>query len=487
MAKTFKTQEERTLDPLDDINPHVLMGDFERLAFEQIGRDHGEAFVKVASAAMQVNVEIGWPSIRKLAQRLRDEGPIDAAGWRFATTAMPGAHEIAITAERDDQPGGWLYTCVISADKSPAGLEDDRLYREKRKAEGASHIDIVLERLRGEAPRVTPATHPEFYLSQDECKRVSNFSACAYPHNGGMPLTYDRGYAEGSLEEIKASTKFDSAFIPSAVVNVRPSLYLTVELGELASNPDIPTSDAVSDIPAAMDAMGVLTLGLRAAGLSDELRERAASLAQTRYEQYGEEYSRTLASIGAGTAFRYQGNVADKIRQACTDVWSIAAGADATHGRDDFGQVVRMLEANGHVSRSSEYDCNDMDNFCFVERLEDRQGILWIRSQHAQYRVDFLEDHETALPRWLTISAQREPDDDEDFEFSYEHGKVSPEHEGFLARFRWDDGDERFVMNYSGPFHSRTIKNLNDVLFSVRSVSCCLEQDYPNDTSTPNA
>jgi hypothetical protein len=42
-------------------------------------------------------------------------------------------------------------------------------------------------------------------------------------------------------------------------------------------------------------------------------------------------------------------------------------------------------------------------------------------------------------------------------------------------------------MNYSGPFHSRTIKNLNDVLFSVRSVSCCLERDYPNDTSTPKA
>jgi hypothetical protein len=411
---------------------------------------------------------------------------LDVAGWRFASTAMPDPYAIAITAEHADLPGGWLYTCAISPDKNAAGIEDDKQYREKRRAEGASSIDLVLESLRGEARVVTPKTNPEFYLPQDECKRVSRFSACAYVRNGGTPPAYGSDWADSELEKTKATMDFTSVFIPSAVLNVSPSLYLALDLGELATNPDIPTSDCVSDIPAAIDALGVLTLGLRAAGLSDGLHERAATLARTSYSQFGGEYDRTLASIGASTAFRHQGNAAEKISRACTDVWSISVGADATHGREDFAQVIRMLEANGHVTRSSEYDCNDMDHFSFVERLEGRQAILWLRSQHAQYRVDFVEDHETGLPRWLTVSAQYEPRDDENFEFSYDQAKVSPDDDGFLARFRWDDENERFVMNYSGPFHIRTIRSLNDILHSIRSVSCCLEQDYPNAPAAQN-
>lgn len=486
MSRNFTTQEECYLDPLEDINPHVHMESFARLALEQIGKDHGGAAADVASAAMQVSVEIGWPSVRKLAGKLRREGAMDVAGWRFAITEMPDAYLIGITAEHADLPGGWLYTSVISPDKNSEGIEYDRQYREKRKIEGASSIDLALERLRGEARVVTPKTHPEFYLAAAECKRVSRFSACAYVRNGGTPPAYRSDWADAELEKTKATMDFASVFIPSAVLNVRPSIYLSLDLGELAARPDIPTSDCVSDIPAAIDAIGVLTLGLHAAGLTDELNDRTATLARTSYSQFGGEYSRTLASIGAATAFRHQGNAADKIGRACEDVWSIAVGADVTHGREDFARVIRMLEANGHVTGSTEYDCNDLDHFSFVERLEGAHAILWLRSQHAQYRVDFVEDHETQMPRWLTISAQYESHDDENHEFSYDHTKVSPDGDGFLARFRWDDGNERFVMNYSGQFHSRTIRSLNDILHSIRSVSCCLEQDYPY-APAPNA
>lgn len=490
MVKSYTTQEERNLEPLENINPHVYMEDFERLAFEFVGMDHDKAVVETANAAAQVFMECAWPSVRGLAQKLRDEGPLEIKGWRFAATTMPGAWDLGFTVERGDEPGGWLYNCGIKPEQNRDGKEDERQYREKRMAEGAKTVDFVLESLRG-GPRITPASHPQFYLPQDDCTRVSHLSVCGYERNGGMPAIYGKSSDDGDLDSLKASADFGSNYLPARVVRVGINPYLGTDLGavlgDLARNPGIDSADTVLDIPSAAEVIDLLHLGLRAGGFSDQLRERTDGIAKSVFEQYGGEYSRTLNSIGAGTAFRHQGNIGEKLREACTDVWQIAAGADATHGLSDFVHVVRTLEAKGHTSRGSEYDCNDLDDFSFVERLDERRGILWLRNQQGQYRIDFHEDIDDGKPRWLVFSAQDEQQDVEDFEFTYDTDrKVSPDDDDFLARFRWDDEDQRFVMNYSGAFHSRTIKHMASVQFSIRSVSCCLEQDYP-DAPAPNA
>lgn len=475
---TGQDTSERMLDPLAMIDVDAAMAAFEEAAFGKPGIDHSGAFFDVASAAMQVSVEIAWPTIRRFAQKLRDEGPMTVGGWRFAPTTMSDAWQIGFTADHPTKPGGWLYNCVVEADESPEGLEERHRYREKRKAEGATAAELIMESLDGE--RTTRTTHPEFFLPQDECQRVSDFWVCAYASNGGYPDTYE-GYGSDDLETIKGAD-FESGYIRGAVIHVDPSWKLALDFGGARSDPDIPASSTASNPPAGFAAMDLLSGALRASGLLPMLQERAEHLSRTRYDQYGDRYRRTLYSIGAASAYRSSMIGIEHLTRALTEeVWAIAAAADATHGREDFAQAIRLLEAKGHVSTDAEYPCNDQRDFSFIERLEANRGILWVRTQHGQYRVDFTTD-EKAMPINLTVSAQHEPDDDYDFEFSYESDReVSPGDEDFLALFRWDESKGHFVSDHTGPFHIRTIKDLNNVLLTLRSVSCCLEGDYPDE------
>lgn len=473
------SEDEYALAPLGTLDVSELKIQLAEAIAADPRRDQMDNFLGVANAAIQLTVEIAGPSIRNLARRIRDNGPMSFDGWTLASAPLRDAWHIGFTAEREGEPGGWLYNCLVQSQKSQAGIAAEEARADKMRAAGADETDIMLSQISlkdGDEPN-----SPAHFLPQDECPRLDRFVVCGYAKDGGMRPLYD-GYGTPSLSKIIGEDKF-KGYMQTGIIEARPSIYLAYGLD---SNPDIPTSYAMSDVPAGLEAMELVTKALRLSGLSSETEAKTISMADVTYAEYSSRPSnRLISALGLAEVYRQQGLFTHHLASTICEVWQVAAAADITRNRGNFSTAIKLLEAHGHASLDTEYDCNDLDDSSFVERLADDRGVLWIRTQHGQYRVDFVEEQETGTLLALTFSAQHEPEDydyEDEHEFDYETSrKVSPEDKGFLARVRWDQDAEAFVMNFSGDWNTRTIKDLNGVILAVGTVACCLEDDYDED------
>ena len=484
MMDMNQDSDEHLLPALEDIDLRRSASELIGWMHEETRRDHGIVFHDIISAAMQVSVDMSWPAIRALAQKVRDEGPVEMRGWRFAAAPLPDPWQIGLTAERDDASGGWLYNCVIHPDLNETGLEQRKEMLASMEADGVPFGEVMVKRLRAE--KDLRATRPELFTPPDECRRVRQFWVLPYIHNGGLPEIVEDKYSHADLRGTVGQTNFNENFVAGSIVSVRPAFSLAVDLKDDANPPDIPVSSTVSDAPAALEAMELLTAALRYTGISEIAEARTTSLAGTRYSFIGEKEDMLGDSVGAAAAFRSKGLVGSLVGRSCMDLWTAAIGADFTHRRDVFARMIAMLEANGHVSRETEYDCNDLNDLTYLERRDETGGVVWMRTQNGLYRIDFEDDPLTSSPRRLVLSAQHRPVGADDFDYDRDpHAPVLPSDRGFLGRLHWHDEEERFVVNYSGAFSNRTVKDVNGILGAISTVSWSLVQDYGDVADPP--
>jgi hypothetical protein len=479
--------DEYALAPLGTLDVRELKEDFAGAIAAEPHRDQMNNFLDVANAAIQLGVEICGTSIRSLARKLRDTGPISFDGWTLANAPLKDAWHIGFTAEREGEPGGWLYNCLVYPEQSKDGKAAEKARADEMRANGADETKILFSRL--DLKGADKVEHTEYFLIQDECPRLETFVVCGYAKDGGMRPLYD-GYGKPSLGKIIDENKF-KGYMTTGIIEADPSLYLAMDFGTSERpNPDIPTSYAMSDVPSGMEAMELVTKALRLSGLTSEIDAKAKSMVDVSYAEYSSRgVKRALSALGLAEVYRQQGLLTYHLGRTISDIWQASAAADITRERGNFATAIRLLEANSHTTADTEYDCNDLDDWSFVSRLGDDKGVLWLRTQHGQYRIDFVENQETRDLLSLTFSAQHDPEDydyESEVVFDYDTSrKVMPDEKGFLGRVRWDKESNSFVMNFSGDWHSRTIKDLNGVILAIGSVACCLEQDYDtaNDSS----
>lgn len=486
----------------DNLLPPLAELDMGRL-FEQYvaksrlpGRDHVRNLPALTSAAALVSVELTWPAVLKLARKLRDEGPIAQAGWVFRSVDS-GRHDyLAFVAEHEDQPGGWLYNSKIAMVMTPEGKEALKTADEAMRLELVEAQALLPEADRKPVNRFTTAfmddspakvaviADPANYLHQDDCDSIDKLSVCAYFRDGMPPSYSDLG--RDTLDEVLAD--FDKSYILTRVVEARPSVHR--RLG-LQRNPLMPSQRVAGDIPASIEGMRVMGLGIVAAGLAGVVDARLSELSGVRYEHVGNELEGTIDALGMSAVVRDRGLVGRNVEDTIISLWFAAAASDAKKTSEDFNIVLRLLREHGHTTNDNEFECNDAEDYYFVQDFGDGRGILWLRTQHGQYRIDFEEDVDGGPLRTMVISAQHDPsleyggEDIEGFEYSFDAAAaVGPGKEGFLARFVWDDENEVYHLMDAGSFSGRTIRDLNVLMRSMPSVSCCLEDQYPAEIAT---
>lgn len=482
---------EKLIPSMANLDLHGLFDDYTEKHLGAPGRRYADDLAYVASAAVQASVELTWPIVRKLGLHLRDVGPLVHDGWHFRAVDTGMHHSLSFVAEHEDEPGGWFYNCAISMKMTPEGeaalrAADEAMVVEFAEAQAKlpvadrKPVHRFSTSFMDDSPeKVAVKADPANFIHQDECPHVQKFAVCPYYRNG-MPPIYS-GYSRDGLESI-LKEDYANGWVSARTVDVRPSIYLQHGINQ---KPHMPTSTVVGDIPTSLVGMKVLGFGIQAADMVADVNARIKDLSEMQYVYFGSERGGVIDALGVAAAVQDLGLVEDSVHDLAVDLWKAAAAADATHAAVDFNIVLRLLREHGHTTCDDEFECNDAEDYSFVEEIDEGRGILWLRTQHGQYRIDFIEDANGGPLRRMMISAQHDPsleyggEDIVDFEYSLDGShQIDSGQEGFLAVLEWDDERIAYEVTEVGSFEGRTIRDLNGVLGKIGSVSCILEGEY---------
>lgn len=470
--------EFRLLRPLKDIDGTEALERFVS-GYETRFGDADGALQQMMQTLVHVSVDMTSPGLRKLALHVMDT-PLEMAGWSLRGVDSPDRWDLTMILEKDGS--GYVINCEIEPELTEAAEELDQKFS-ARKWERLDAIKDAMspeEYAKARMETIFQADDPEEQAMRadprswkqiSECLHVREVRCAAFgSKDGNMPAEWSvDGFS--SLEEVM-KTGFRKGYQPTQVFKVRPCY--SFDMG-WRNNPEIDISAWVANYGSALMALHVTGIFIEEAGLLDEVEKRSLERCSIQYGYIGDDQNTPIIEAGAA-AVNVTGQVTLASYMDVGQFWRQTAAIDVRSGESDYDIMIRMLRDNGHTSPDNEFQCNDADDYSWLQELEDGEGILWVRGQNGQYRVDYKRDGDDVFTA-LKVSRCAE----HEFNATEALAVTDP---GYVAAFRLEEG-----IMVPGKFPSMTmrrIRDLNNVLFTLRSVTCCLEEDYGRgSTSSP--
>jgi hypothetical protein len=420
--------------------------------------DAGEALTDMSKALVHLSVDLSKHGLREMALALMNSG-IETGGWVFESVALKSRLDLAFTMAKDG--AGYLVRVKLYPDMTEEAAGKMEVFRRQRvenlstlKAEdgleGADYEKakwkiLFTDRIPEEdAVKRDPAS----YKPADDCLHVEEVLCVAFSTKGKL-----RELVEGDLE----------GYLPSKVFEIRPEM--SFDRG-WAKNPSLPPMADVRDFEAALHSLRIAGEGLRAAGLMSKVSDFASSRRDTQYTFIGDDQSAPVMEFAAASVAP-EGIVTERTVGAVSALWRATATIDANEARADILSVIGLLSANGHASSSTGYECNDADDFSWLEEAGEGQASIWLRGQNGNYQIDTaISDAGLDILRLSGVSSRM-----------YRDGSASDSQDArFICEFRASgDNLEPFAFE---EMTMRRIRDVNNILFTLRSVACCLDADY---------
>ncbi len=412
------------LPPLKDINAsmaYVQHLDVNAWALQDATRLVGV----VVKAALGVAADMMWPSMLEAATRLKDAPSVIFDGWTLRSVKSESPYRESIVLQPRDGTGGYIFNIQRSIRKG---------FDKQGKSTGL--------------------------LPPEACTDVESISCIAFSAKRTNPDSYS--LARGVLPVL---AKVEPGQYQGQVFKYRPSL--TMKYGE----PALAIVD-LSEIGAAVFAMQTLSEGLAAIGLHSSVEDRLRSLESAAYRHFETEERGLLAAIGAGAVVRDGGCVGDSVATFIETFTSRSAAIDVSTRIREIVEIAERLEANGHVSRRTEY--GDEDDFAHVVPNGDEGRSMFLKTQNHQFRIDIGPLDGNGNPEQVTVGLPKRRD-----------GEI-PDYEerGFIGQFDLvgsEEGRVEYEATMFGSVDSRHLIAFNDFAFSIDSLHSALEYDCGDD------
>lgn len=461
--------DNRLLPHFDELDAMAALQRFTEI-YDGSHGDAGEALGDMAKAVVHLSVDLSKHGIRELALALRDTG-IEVNGWSFESLKLKSRYDLAFTMAKDG--AGYLVRAKIDPEMTAAAAKKMEVFHRQRvdrlsavKAEqgleGAEYEKTKWKILFTESIPEEDAVKadPASYKPIDDCFHVEEVLCVAFAPKGRLP--------EGrSLEECATLKEIIDrgldGYLSSKIFEISPEGMFDRGWAE---NPTLPPLPAVRDFEAALLSLRIAGEGIRAAGLMSKVDDFVSSRKATQYRFIGDDQSAPVIELAAASVAT-SGIVTGQTADAVASLWQMTAAIDAGKAASDILSVAGALSANGHTSSTARYECNDADDFVWIEDSGDGATSLWLRGQNGNYRVDVdSSEGELDMLRLFRVSAN-----------AYRDGTDSQSPgASFICEFRSSpDGLQAHVFE---EMTMRRIRDVNNILLTLRSVACCLEADY---------
>lgn len=461
--------DHRLLPKLDDLDGKSALASL-RANHDGPNGDAGEALSDMAKAAVHLSVDLSKHGLRELALSLRDTG-FDIDGWRFETLQLPSRLDLGFTMSKDGS--GYLVRTKLypdMTDEANGKMEAFHRQRWQRLAEAKAEQNLEGEDYESAKWKIVFTDRipeedaikkdPSSYKAAEDCPHVHEVLCVAFSTNGMPPEGRSVGECP-TLKEILASGL--DVYQPSKIFEIRPEM--SFDRG-WAKHPSLPPMADVRDFEAALQSLLIAGEGMRAAGLMSKVSDFASSRRNTQYEFIGDEQSSPIIEFAAASVVP-EGIVTGRTVDAMASLWHLTAALDATDALQDILSVVEILSANGHTSSAQHYDCNDWDDFCWTEKADGGEVSIWLQGQNGEYRIDLLPSEGVLdLLRLSRVSARE-----------YRGGSASAKPDARLI-CEFQSSPDGLMPHAFEEMTMRRIRDVNNILFSLRSVACCLEDDY---------
>lgn len=463
---------------MDDILlPHFdeLNGPASLTRFSDIydGGGAGEALSDMVKAAIPLSVDLSKHALRALALDLRSSS-MEVGDWRFEGLELQHRLHLAFTMAKEG--AGYLVVIKLFPDTTEeAAAKLNAFHRQRVDNLAAAKAEQGLEGADYEKAKwkflfTDPIPEedavkkdPASYKRTEDCLHVEEVLCVAFAPKGRAPE--GRSVDEcATLKEILANGL--KAYMPSKIFDLRPDMGF--DRG-WSKNPTLPTLADVRDFEAALVSLRIAGEAIRAAGLISKVSDFVSSRKETQYKFIGDEESSPTFEYAAASVVP-EGIVTDRTSEAVSAFWQLTAALDARQAASDIVSVAGTLAAKGHTSSKACYACNDDDDFAWVEEDHDGPAVIWLRGQNGSYRIETsISEGDLDALRLSRISRS-----------TFNGGSASlSSDEKFICEFRaGGEGLEPFEFE---EMTMRRIRDVNNVLLTLGSVACCLEEDYPSD------
>lgn len=438
---------------------------------------HGDAGLLldlVSQVAMYLSVDISQHGIRKLGLALQDR-TMEVDGWQFSSLPMTNSMHLAFKMEKEGS--GYLIHAKIEREMTDEASERynsfnaraGEQYRqslEALKATGLTGAEFETEKYKLLFSAPMPEQDairkdPESYKPIGECTGIKEIQAIAYGPARRPPEGYSRGNSKPLKQVLEAG--FNGAYQSGKLFNMIPDFRSTEHVV-------LNTLSRVSDTEGTFFALNLVGRGIVAEGLepvvSDFMKERN----RTQYgfiDMGGEDAA--LHELAASTIAE-TGMVTDRTIEDISNIWLTLASVDANAIVGDIAFLRQHLPERGFAQSKGCYECNDLDDFTWVEKTDQSTDTIWYRGQNGSFRVDCTEDDGETVSLRLARVADK----------VWRKGEASPDSAGeFICTFDVVDG--RLAPSEHAPMTTRHIMDLNTIIFGMQTVACCLEDDYDID------
>lgn len=436
----------------------------------------GEALTDMVKAAVPLSIDLTKHALRALALDLRSKS-MEVGDWSFEGLELQHRLQLAFTMTKEG--AGYLVVMKLFPDTTDeAAAKLNAFHRQRVENLSAAKAEQGLEggdyekakwkflftdRIPEEdAVRKDPSS----YKSTEDCLHVEEVLCVAFAPKGKAP---EGRSVDGcaTLKEILASG-FE-AYLPSKIFEIRPEM--SFDRG-WSKNPSLPALADVRDFEAALCSLRIAGAGIRAAGLMPKVSDFVSSRKDTQYTFIGDDQSSPVFEYAAASVVP-EGVVTSRTSEAVSAFWQLTAALDARQAASDIVSVAGTLAAKGHTSSKACYACNDDDDFAWIEEDHDGPTVIWLRGQNGSYRIEtsIVEGDLDAL-RLSRISRS-----------TFNGGSASlSSDERFICEFRaGGEGLEPFEFE---EMTMRRVRDVNNVLLTLGSVSCCLDDDYSSGTES---
>jgi hypothetical protein len=428
---------------------------------------HGPGAVfDIANMAVTVSCETMWPALVKLSRSLRT-GSVDYAGWRLRTEPSRRKWTTLFVLEEIGGSGGYLFSIALRPRKTDEALDRIRTATAGLELEIEAITDPEL-RLQKRYDSIMNPSHevskieadPSSYLPEDLSMEINQIACCAFATGGSSPAGFDdEGATPFELETAAIIGLEDSDHMPGMVFSFQPS-----NLFAIGDDPELPPGRIVGDLGSALDVLHRLGGMISHVGLAADVAERNRRLGGAAYAHFGDATRDRLLELAAGSVHRDGGLVGERSVAAVLGAWSVACGRIVSANAASLGSAIRLLHEQGHVDEESAY-C-EYDDLLHVEEMSEHSGILWVSTQHHQYRADYVLDNDGILC---------------ELHLSTSEGMAqvpAPGEPGFLGSYRFaSEGNGYSEMRRIGPYRGNVMRALNDLTGAVGMAREGLSED----------
>lgn len=444
------------------------------------GREAADALIVLVKNAVRASSDMTWPAARALAFDLKRHGEIDIGhGLVAAPVEMDSKWNAAFRIGPMHVETGYFFNCAIRPEMtSSASAAAEVFFKRKQQSfallkETLAPEDVGRAKYRHFFVDLDPEEEalkadPGSYLDPAECMKLQRFDCSAFGK-----VARPEGWDDGTPSPLEKVIRMPfGEWHSEGVFGFSYPWDFDSE-----DAPRMDTMDRYGDPNASLVALSMLGKAIDAAGLGDILakrRDRFADIAYSqlelggKYEQH-DRLSRLVAEMAVGSVYEDGGCAAGRTQGLVSEFWQMSSAAEFDSSRADLEVMRSLLREHGHTHSENEMESGDMDDYAWLD--EDAEGgyVLWLRSQHGQYRIECRGDEEHAAIS-IARTGRRA--------FDHSPRPILPGEPGFIISFATDPRSEKTEVVSAAQFTTRKMRDLANVLFSIRSVTCSLEMEY---------